>query len=111
MKTYDNNKTITVDYELYAHYLENADLSEDQKREFLDALWLIIREFVALGFGVHPLQQAQSGADTHCGKPSENSGNLSKEALDQVQYSSQHLSNNFENSSALNSDTEDEGVK
>lgn len=50
---------IHVDYELYEHYLDDPSLSEDQKREFLQALWTIICEFVALGFGVHPAQQAQ----------------------------------------------------
>ena len=75
MSTYDNDKNnnqlaITVDYDLYARYLEDADLTEEQKREFLQALWTIICEFVALGFGVHPLQQAQSP----CGKQPESGG-------------------------------------
>jgi hypothetical protein len=37
--------------------LEGSDLSEPQKREFLQALWNIIVAFVDLGFGIHPLQQ------------------------------------------------------
>ena len=44
---------VTVDYDLYAHYLEDSDLSEKEKREFLQMLWNIICEFVSLGFGVH----------------------------------------------------------
>lgn len=79
MTTYEDNKTensVTVDYDLYAHYLEDADLSDEQKREFLQALWTIICEFVALGFGVHPLQQAQSP----CGKPPKTDGNSTAES-------------------------------
>ena len=48
---------ITVDYERYAHLLEETDLTDEQKREYLQALWGIIVEFVSLGWGVHPLQQ------------------------------------------------------
>lgn len=51
-------KALTIDYDLYATYLEDSDLTEKQKREFIDTLWNIIVGFVDLGFGVHPLQQA-----------------------------------------------------
>jgi len=50
---------ITIDYSLYEHYLENSDLSEDQKKEFLDTLWQMVTAFVDMGFGVHPIQQAK----------------------------------------------------
>lgn len=49
---------VKIDYALYEQYLETSDLSEAEKQEFLDALWSIIVNFVDLGFGVHPLQQA-----------------------------------------------------
>ena len=54
---------ILVDYERYAHLLDDEDLTEDQKQEFLQTLWSIIVEFVSLGFNVHPLQQVSSGLD------------------------------------------------
>lgn len=50
---------ILVDYEKYAHFLENEDLTDDEKRAFIQALWSIIVDFVSLGFGVHPLQQTR----------------------------------------------------
>lgn len=62
---------LTIDYKLYEHYLEDSDMTEEQKRRFLDSLWFIICEFVALGFGVHPLQQAKNP----CGNPPETGGN------------------------------------
>lgn len=51
-------KMLTVDVEKYQHFLDDADLSEAQKEEVLRALWSIICNFVELGYGVHPLQQA-----------------------------------------------------
>ncbi len=55
-------KALTLDYELYEHYLEGSDLNKAQKHEFLDGLWSIIVSFVELGYGVHPLQQVTSDA-------------------------------------------------
>ena len=60
--------TVEFDYELYAHHLDGEDMSEEEKRECLEALWLILSEFVALGFKVHPVQQAQNA----CGKSAKN---------------------------------------
>ena len=48
---------IGVDYAAYAHFLTDTDLSEAEKQELLQSLWNAVVEFVALGFGVHPLQQ------------------------------------------------------
>ena len=30
---------VTVDYEKYLHFLEDADISDQDKREFLQTLW------------------------------------------------------------------------
>ncbi len=49
---------LSIDWELYGTYLEDSDLSEAQKREFIETLWSIVVSFVDLGFGIHPLQQA-----------------------------------------------------
>lgn len=50
--------SLTIDWELYASYLEDSDLTDDQKRDFIEALWGIVVAFVDLGFGTHPVQQA-----------------------------------------------------
>jgi len=63
-----SRQALTLDVSAYEHYLENADLSEDQKREFLEALWSLIVGFFDLGFKIHPLQQATSEG---CGQNSE----------------------------------------
>lgn len=56
---------LTIDYALYEQYLEDSDLTDEQKREFIETLWNIIVAFVDLGFNVHPLQQALSNG---CGQ-------------------------------------------
>ena len=50
--------SLTIDYDLYWHYLENSDLTDQQKRDFLDEMWSIIVFFVKFGFNVNPLQEA-----------------------------------------------------
>ncbi len=50
--------SLTIDWDLYGHYLEDSDLSDDQKRELIQTLWNIVVGFVDLGFGIHPVQQA-----------------------------------------------------
>ncbi|MES2144359.1 MAG: hypothetical protein V4516_08330 [Pseudomonadota bacterium] len=68
---------VTVDVEKYQSYLDGSNLSEAQKREFLEALWSIVITFVELGFGVHPLQEV-------CGKPEDAALPSPKDAFDQV---------------------------
>ena len=63
----EGGNSVFVDYEFYSEYLEGSDLTEEQKHEFLQLLWNIICEFVSLGWGVHPLQQALV-AKEGCGK-------------------------------------------
>jgi len=55
----DTPPALSIDWELYGKYLDESDLSEEQKHEFIETLWSIIVSFVDLGFGVHPLQQVQ----------------------------------------------------
>jgi len=50
--------SLTIDWELCGTYLEDSDLSDAKKREFIETLWSIVVSFVDLGFGVHPVQQA-----------------------------------------------------
>ncbi len=68
---------ITVDVERYQSFLDDTDLTEPQKAEFLQALWQIITNFVELGFGVHPLQEV-------CGKDAGNGSQAAIDAFDAV---------------------------
>lgn len=54
--------TLSVDWKLYEEYLGTNDLSDDQKRELIEALWYIVMTFVDLGFGLDPVQQVLPSA-------------------------------------------------
>lgn len=43
---------LSIDWDLYAEYLDDCDLSDDQKQELIETLWHIVVSFVDLGFGV-----------------------------------------------------------
>jgi len=43
--------------EKYLPELENADLTDEQKSELLQALWSIMKTFVDLGFGVNSIHR------------------------------------------------------
>ena len=50
--------TLTIDWELYGKYLDESDLSDVEKRKFLETIWAMVVSAIDLGFGVHPVQQA-----------------------------------------------------
>ena len=98
---------ITVDYEKYEHFLEDSDLSEEQKREFLQTLWEVICTFVSLGFGVHPVQQAQNA----CGKAEETAPKPALSMPDRVKYTHKVLGKKFEGAADLETDSAAERVE
>ncbi|MEO0747746.1 MAG: hypothetical protein AAFZ10_05150 [Pseudomonadota bacterium] len=53
-----NNHSSEKHLEEFQPYLDEIDIPEDQKREFLALLWSIMVEFVNLGFGVDAASQA-----------------------------------------------------
>ena len=82
---------ITFDYSLYDHYLDDAALSDAQKREFLETMWNLIVELMSLGFDVHPVQQAQEAG----GKLPEHRSNPPISGPDAVQSNSQFFTSDF----------------
>ena len=52
---------LTLDIDLYLSLLDDEDIPDDQKREFIETLWSIMVSFVDLGFQIHPVLQS-------CGK-------------------------------------------
>lgn len=55
---------LSFDAQEYLHFLEDCDWTEDQKREFIEALWEITLGFVDLGFGISPLQAVHASSST-----------------------------------------------
>lgn len=46
------------DFAEYQAILDDADATEEEKRDFLETLWRIAVTFVDMGFGIDPTQQA-----------------------------------------------------
>ena len=55
-------QALSLDYDAYAPYLEESNMSDAQKREFIEALWEIVVCFVDLAFDDHPNQQTSAQA-------------------------------------------------
>lgn len=106
---HDNARSlrIEVDYERYEHLLDDPNLTEDQKRELLQTLWSVVVEFVSLGFGVHPLQQAQKP----CGEPQENVPNPALEAPNALYLKHSFLTQHFKELTDLETEAAKEGTK
>lgn len=82
--------TLSIDWDLYGELLEDSDLSDEEKREFLTSIWNIVVSFVDLGFGISSSQQA-------C----EQQGDLSSAIERHVINSDQDLSNSTEDQNIL----------
>lgn len=78
-------RVITVDVAKYEQYLIGSDLNDDQKEEFLQAIWAFVSTFVELGFGVHPLQEV-------CGEDAQRPEQGPKKAFDQVRLQDRRTS-------------------
>ena len=103
-----NTKALTLDVALYQHYLDNSDLSDEDKHEFLHALWNLVCEFVMLGFEVHPLQQIPENA---CGKDAVSTGNTELFSPNMVDYKDQKLTDNFKTMTETPMVSDEGGVK
>jgi hypothetical protein len=80
---------VEIDFEAYAPYLESADISEDEKRQLIEAVWSIVTSFVQLGFGLTPAQQIlESRADLQagCGQVSKNQDDGPPPASERLDY-------------------------
>lgn len=49
---------LEIDYELFNKEIENTNLTDEQKREYLQIVWSFVVDCVDMGFGIHPVQQA-----------------------------------------------------
>ena len=98
---------ITLDYDLYAHYLEDSDLSEAEKREFIETMWGFIVDLMSIGYEIHPVQQAQEA----CGKLSESSVNPPHSRAEMVQSEGQFIETKFSNAAKDKTSEEAERIQ
>lgn len=52
---------LQFDWEEWLPYVEDSDLTDDQKREMIEALWSIVVAFIDLGWDVSDAPQETSG--------------------------------------------------
>lgn len=95
---------IEVDFERYAHFLDDSDLTEEQKRQLLQAAWEIVVGFVDLGFGVDAVQAA-------CGQKSDNSNKPASALANGVKSSVSNVIGTFANAHQPEEDEEKEGAR
>jgi hypothetical protein len=51
-----SRRRLEIDLERYQTFIDDNELSEKEKADFVNALWTVIVAFVDLGYGVHPVQ-------------------------------------------------------
>lgn len=73
-------RMIKVDLERYQAYLDETNMTDAQKEEFLQAMWLVMISFVELGFEMHPVQEV-------CGKDAGSATQSAVGAFDALQSS------------------------
>lgn len=81
------SRMLKVDVERYQSYLDDMDMTRDQKEEFLQAMWLMMMSFVELGFEVHPVQEV-------CGKLDQNGTERAIGASDALELNNPKDENN-----------------
>ena len=59
--TQDIKPTLQFDWQEWLPYVEDSDLTDDQKREMIETLWSIAIAFVDLGWDVADAPQETSG--------------------------------------------------
>ena len=50
--------TLTVDWTVYANFLEDSEMTDDQKRELIETVWAIVVSFIDMGFDVRAPEDA-----------------------------------------------------
>jgi hypothetical protein len=82
---------LSVDIEEFTRFLDETGWSEEEKAEYVTLVWNIVCEFVALGWGVHPLQQAEKT----CGELSDSGADPASAASEMVDCSYGNLIEKF----------------
>lgn len=84
---------LSVDTAKYQAYLDDPDLSDEQKEQIVEAIWKIILCFVDLGFGVSPVEQA-------CGQVVKSEDDSGKADSDLLECKASSLTQTFNNEAA-----------
>ncbi|MEO1243770.1 MAG: hypothetical protein AAFX54_17820 [Pseudomonadota bacterium] len=82
---------LMIDVEEFEHFLDDTDWTTEQKHQYLLEVWKIVRPFILLGNGAHPIQQAAKS----CGKQEEKKPKTALTAPIGVEYSSGKISETY----------------
>jgi len=93
---------LTLDIEKYEHFFEDEEMTESQKREYLETLWNIVVSFIQMGVEVRPALET-------CGKPAVSADCREVISGDVVKLELQNLNNTFKTAMDRASDPEQEG--
>jgi hypothetical protein len=52
------NLALQFDAQEFAHFLDESDLTQDQKLEYIQTVWSIVLQFIDLGWGVNSIPVA-----------------------------------------------------
>jgi hypothetical protein len=64
--------SLSVDWSVYKPFLEDQDISDDQKKELIETVWAVIVGCVNLGFEIQSPQQAcEQNGDTGIFSPAD----------------------------------------
>lgn len=99
LTTQDTRPRVEIDLSVYAPLLEDDAISDEDKRTLLNALWSMILSFAQIGWGVHPVQQAQAARGRHeigCGKGAGQADERAAESADVLSSSLPMLTGHFD---------------
>jgi len=85
----DKALNVEINFEAYLPYLEDKDISDEDKHALIEAVFRIMGAFVDFGFGIHPVQTA-------CGQTQNNTLQVPQTKQNPVKWSDLFLSENFE---------------
>ncbi|MGI9506906.1 MAG: hypothetical protein ACR2RE_28020 [Geminicoccaceae bacterium] len=74
----DRPPGLSIDWQLYEHYLEDSSLSEKDKRALIETLWSIMVSFVDLGFCLSPTREICGEVDPLAALAEKSIGNVVK---------------------------------
>ena len=77
---------LTLDLERYLGQLDDWQISDDQKTEFISALWGLLLNFAELGYEIHPAQEAQKAKGKTGRKARRNSPEKTPKPLENIRF-------------------------
>lgn len=102
----NRRNSVEFDPAEFLHFLEGTDWSDAEKAEYATLVWNIVYEFVSMGLGAHPIQQAQEA----CGQPVSSGTQPTLEGVPVVSSSHSNLIEKYVRLNGVESVSDGEGA-